>query len=157
MFGPTFSCVPPGGASAGRMIVLIVLVLLGSVLGGSGGMTASDPAGDRWAGVRGPSLTCSICNDITLQDLDDERAQELRPAIRRQLAAEPSGDLLADEIYALFTTIRPSVVSLLVAFWGIPLLAHGTGLGIFLVSQRRRPPADDEEKPSSRLSRLIDG
>ncbi|WP_048846560.1 cytochrome c-type biogenesis protein [Tanticharoenia sakaeratensis] len=120
-----------------------------------------NPAQEHRAERIGSQLRCLVCQNESIEDSSAPLARDLRHVVRQHVAAGESDRQIMTwmtQRYGDFIRLRPRLTLETALLWAMPALALLIGVGLAVMSFRRRntPPPDLTEAERARLTDLSD-
>lgn len=144
----------PATASIAAAIVLLVIITVGLLLGGSA-------TSDRIFQLQ-QRLRCPVCTSVSIDESQSQTAAAMRRAVAEQVAAGRSDTEIIDYFrarYGDWVLLDPPVRGFTALLWLLPAAAALAGRAVLLVRARRGPPpaaeisAADVQRVAAELAR----
>jgi cytochrome c-type biogenesis protein CcmH len=135
--------------SIGALAVAIALAFSGPAFAQAEEVAKPDPVVESRLKALGEELRCLVCQNQTIADSSAPLAVDLRNQIRAQIAQGRSDSQIRDymvERYGDFVLYRPPFKATTALLWVGPFALVALGVGIFLVTVRRRRAGATENR-----------
>jgi cytochrome c-type biogenesis protein CcmH len=135
--------------SISAVAVAMALALPGPAFGQAEEVAKPDPIVESRLKALGEELRCLVCQNQTIADSSAPLALDLRNQIRTQIAQGRSDSQIRDymvERYGDFVLYRPPLKATTALLWVGPFALVAVGVGIFLLTVRRRRAGASENR-----------